>query len=310
MSADRMNFDEAARELGISEAELEQLVAAGEIASLKEGDTLYFKKDVVRKFKEQRESEPTILLSDDEISLLDDDNLEEIDLLADDSDEGTTPIKPVEKAAPAATPVPAAAAASDVEEISLDDDLPSLDLDTDDDLLSIETTETVQKVQVRGKGGAAAKAVDADIDETLVNMDGLLEEDTEATTPVSVDADDATLLDTDLLDLSSDADPFSADTAEETSATDMTEAGTLLRGGGARVMQMKRKESHAGLTIVLAVTALFLVAPLGVLTNLVFGSSEDSKKGTPAKDSYAWITDYNFLQGPVEGVADFVKPAK
>ena len=68
MNSERMSFDEACRELGVTEAELENLVAAGEIASLKEGDTLYFKKEVVRKFKKSRDSEPTILLADEELS--------------------------------------------------------------------------------------------------------------------------------------------------------------------------------------------------------------------------------------------------
>src|SRR5262245_23170308 len=92
MNTERMSFDEACRELGISEAELEQLVAAGEIASIKDGDTLFFKKDVVRKFKKSRESDPTILLADNDINLLDDDM--EIDLLKGD-EESPTPRKTV-----------------------------------------------------------------------------------------------------------------------------------------------------------------------------------------------------------------------
>ena len=65
-----MTFEETCRELDISEAELEQLVAAGEIASIKEGDTLFFKADAVARYKESR-GDDTILLSDEELSLLD-----------------------------------------------------------------------------------------------------------------------------------------------------------------------------------------------------------------------------------------------
>lgn len=283
MKDERMSFDEAARDLGLTEEELEQLVAAGEIATIKEGDTLYLKKEVVRKFKEKR-ADTDILLSDDEISLLDDDAVEEIDLLGDD-DEGTTPVKP------AATAKPARKEAADIEEISLDD-VPSLDLDSNDELASISLGDEAPS--------AAGEATD---DETLLNMDSLLEDDSEATTPVP---DDATLLDTDLLDLSGESDPFSADTAEETSAEDLTEAGTLLRSGGARVMQMKRKSGHPWPTVALGAVALLLLLPLGVLVNVIFASSEATKNAQSTATS--WVTEYNFMDSMVESAADMFKP--
>ncbi len=313
MNSERMSFDDACRDLGITEEELEQLVAAGEIATIKEGDTLYFKKDVVKKFK-MKKDDSAVLLTDDEINLLDDSSVEEIDLLADDdaTDESTTPARPVAAApkapahkAPASPPraaVPAAAADDDLE-ISLDsdDDIPSLDLDSDDELAGIELTPAGQKA---GAGG------DDEGDETLLNMDGLLEEDSEGTTPIPADAEDATLLDTDVLDLAGEADPFNADTAEETSSADLTEAGTLLRSGGARVMQMKRKSGNPWMTGVLALSTVLMLLPLGTLTHVIFTSSPESKTGTAPKGSFGWITDLNIADGAVEWVADLVKPAK
>ncbi|MBI4605956.1 MAG: helix-turn-helix domain-containing protein [Planctomycetes bacterium] len=291
-----MSFEEACRELGITEAELESLVAAGEISSIKEGDTLYFKREVVKKFKKQRESEPTVLLTDEEINLLD--GADEIDLLADD--EGTPPARPAaSKGAGKAEKAPAAAAKP---ELSLDDELPEIDLESDEGA-----------VTPRKKGEEAAvkagKVAEPEGDETLLNLDGLLEDDSEATTPVpgGTGSDDATMLDTDLLDLAGESDPFSADTAEETSGTDLTEAGTLLRSGGARVMQMKRKPGHPVLTAVLAVTCVLLILPLGVLTNLMFASSSESKTLVPPKNAYKWFLDYNILEGSVESLADFFK---
>jgi excisionase family DNA binding protein len=71
-----MSFEEAARELGISEGELEKLVASGEIASTKDGDSLLFKKEAIDNYKNQGEAE--IILSDDDLNLLDDDD-DEID---------------------------------------------------------------------------------------------------------------------------------------------------------------------------------------------------------------------------------------
>jgi len=290
MSTDRMSFDEACRELGMSDAELEHIVAAGEIASIKEGDTLFFKSDVVQKFKEQRDNEPSILLADDEINLLEDD-VEEIDLLGED--EGTTPVGvPGESAEKA-----------DSTEISLEDDggLPDLDLDADESIVPAGA----EVVVVKGQGGGQG----SEDDDTLLNMDGLLEEESESTTPVLDASDDDALLDTDLLDLAGDTDPFSADTAEGGELDDLAEQGALLRGGGPRVMQMKRKKSDAWWSMTLAAAAIVLILPLGILMNLVFTTSQDSEAGLSPEGSYTWITEYNVLEGPVEAVADFFKPS-
>ena len=84
----------------------------------------------------------------------------------------------------------------------------------------------------------------------MAKKDDLLEDDDDAT------LSDETLLDTDVLDLGEEeTDAFELDTAEETVLDAGEEdSGTLLRGSGARVMQMKRKKSHAGMTATLAVS--------------------------------------------------------
>ena len=287
----------------MTEEELEQLVAAGEIATIKEGDTLYFKKDVVSKFK-QRKEDSSILLSDDEINLLDDSGVEEIDLLADDdaTDETPTPSRPQ---TPSKSPAPSKPKTADEDdlEISLDsdDDIPSLNLDSDDELAGLETTSRPENAPHEGS---------TEGDETLLNMDSLLEDDSEGTTPIPVDGEDTMLLDTDGLDLSDDSDPFNSDTSEETGTTDLVETGTLLRSGGARVMQMKRKSGSPAMTVLLALSVLLLLLPLATLTHLVFASSAESKTGAAPKDSFGWITEYNFLEGTVEAIADAVVPAK
>jgi hypothetical protein len=298
MNSERMSFDEACRELGVTEAELESLVAAGEIASLKEGDTLYFKKEVVRKFKKSRDSEPTILLADEELSLLD--SGEEIDLLAME-DEATTPTKaaPTEK-------VGSKKEAGARIELSLDEDV-EIETRKEGGKTEVVSARKSEEVKMQKKKAEPEESGD----ETLLSLDGLLEDDSEGTTPIPAAAvDDSTLLDTDLLDLGGEgeADPFSSDTVEET-AVDLTEQGTLLRGGGARVMQMKRKESHAAWTVVLALAAVILILPLGVLTGLIFAQSPQSvTKAAEAKQKQSvWIEEYNFLQGPVEMLADFFR---
>ena len=346
MNSEMMSFDDAARELGVSEEELEQLVAAGEIASLKDGDTVVFKKNVVQKFKKsQGAASPSILMVDEDIDLLDD------GLELEPPDEGTTPAEkpgkrpaapaPKQKAAdeeakPARLEIPldnAGLEGGGLDELGLDDGgLDELGLEDivirpksdSSDTVGADETADLESAKGSGKGGKKAEAkskkrkAEAD-DETMLNLDGVLEEDSEGTTPVpgslEVDAD-STLLDTDdLLDvegLGGGKDPFAADTVEEGTGSDLTEAGTLLRGGGARAMQMKRRKSHAAWTVVLAAACIVLMIPVGILTNLLFVHSprlsQASEEPRPTKDSYGWILEYNVLDGVVQGVADvFVK---
>lgn len=256
----RMSFADACRELKVSEAELEALVAAGEIASLKEGDTLFFTQDAVERFKESRD--PTVLLADDEINFFDDDGVDEIDLLADDEGgaETTDVVSGREKV-----------------ELNLDDG----EIDLTSDLLSEASAD----------------------DTVLTSDDSLLEGDlleAEGTTPIAsgaADLGDDTLLDTELLDLG-DEDTF--DLSEDLGEDDLGDDSALLRGGGARVMQMKRKESGATMTVLLAVSSLVLLLPLAVLTNMLFQRGSDAAK--PEK-MYAWIKGLNVLDPVVQWVA-------
>ncbi len=294
MDTERLSFEEASRELGVTEEELEQLVAAGEIASIKEGDTIYFKKTVVEKFKKTREAgTPTILLSDDDLDLLEDDDSLLSGGEATETAEVATPAIETDKDGRI--------------ELSMDDlDLDDIDISATP---AAEGAETETKDLSAGKEPAKAASDIAD-DDTLLSLDGLLEDDAEGTTPVPAAAGgDSDLLDTDDIldigDLGGESDPFAADTVEEESLTDLTEPGTLLRGGGARVMQMKRKKSHAAWTAVLALSGILLLLPVGILTNLLFIQSPESPKaGIPPADTYGWVMEYNFLDGAVESIAD------
>ena len=113
-----MSFEEAARELGISEEELEKLVASGEIASTKDGDNLLFKKEAIENYKNQGDVE--IVLADDELNLLDDDD-DEIDF-GIDLDDGD-----------AAADGGSDDAGSEVADIAAED-LGDLEISLDDDL--------------------------------------------------------------------------------------------------------------------------------------------------------------------------------
>jgi hypothetical protein len=273
---DRMTFEAACKELQVSEEELEQLVAAGEIASIKDGDALYFKPEVIQSYKERRD-EPAILLSDGEI-----------DLLGEELDFGTEE--------------PAAARAGG-EQSSRSKRV---------EISDVEGFE-LPEISLEGSGSTG--------EETVLNIPGILDEDSEGTTPLS-DAEtgvledepvaprgaraavgDETLIDTDILDLGDDADTFELDTAEDT-LIDATEEGTLLRGGGARVMQMKRKESHAPWTAGLAVTALIMLLPLSILTSVIYRESMPVTPKDPKTKSFAWIESANFPRGFIDWIAD------
>jgi len=246
---------------------------------------------VVTNFKKNRKTEPTIILAAEDMDIL----------------EGMDEIK-VEPAKPAAAkPAPKAEAPAPVGIPDLDD-------------VVIETRKETP-----------APAAAASPDDTVLNLEGLLEDDgSEGTTPipgaaakmidessditVEGNVSDETLLDTDLLEIGEEEDSFKMEaggTPEETAADLATEAN-LLRGGGARVMQMKRKKVNPLFSIFLAASALLLLAPLGMLLNAGFvaGFHEDpvviGGKVVGGKDTpYEWIGKVNFMGGVIEGIADF-----
>ena len=270
-----MSFEEAARELGISEGELEKLVASGKIASTKDGDSLLFKKEAIDNYKNQGDAE--IILSDDDLNLLDDDD-DEIDFGID---------------------------------LSGGDD--AADEDAASDLPGIAAED----------GGDLEFSLDDDAsigDETVLDVESLLnDDDSEGTTPIPGSDDsgedslgDETLLDTDILDLGDDdADTFELDTTEDT-LLDPTEEGSLLRGGGARVMQMKRRKSHAPWTVLLSFAGLALLIPLAVLLGTVHNEGLTVGKGdfveAQQRHSQDWIEQYGgYFTEMVHGIAEMFR---
>ncbi|MEM7262330.1 MAG: hypothetical protein AAF488_10105 [Planctomycetota bacterium] len=121
--------------------------------------------------------------------------------------------------------------------------------------------------------GANEEPIDLDslsTEETVLNIEGLLEDETEGTTPIpgsdlledddlleGGDFGDDTVLDTDDLDLDLDDDTISAG-----------EEDTLIAGGGTRSVQMVKKQSHAAFTAVLAVCLVLALLPTALLLNM------------------------------------------
>ncbi|MGE3163723.1 MAG: hypothetical protein AB7O52_02350 [Planctomycetota bacterium] len=218
MADEMLSYREAQRELRLTDDELNDLVASGELRGFRDGDEIRFKRDDVQSLKKSRETEPTIVLSETEA-----------------------------------------------------DSFGSL---TDEEPIDLDAFSA---------------------DETVLNIEGLLEDESEGTTPIPgssmLDEDDLqigedTVLDTEELDLGDDFD-----------LDDDTVGGrdTLIAGAGSRRVQMTRKESHTAMTVVLTLTMLLMLCPALILMNLMNGPS-----GTFPQ----WI-DQSFLttlNGLVEGV--------
>ena len=142
-------------------------------------------------------------------------------------------------------------------------------------------------------------------DETVLNIEGLLEDEAEGTTPIpgadtlSLEDDDEiqigsigedTVLDTDGIDLDDDFDFSDDDTLLD------ADEETLLAGASApRQVQMVRKQSHAGWTVAAAATLIVLLLPLAVLANLM---------STPEGVYPEWVDKMGFtaLNGLIEGI--------
>ncbi len=336
MAENKLTFAEACERLQISEEELERLVAGGEISSLKEGDTFFFKPEAIDQFQKSRKTEPTIILSDDEMDLLD--GVEEIDL-----DELELP---VEDSAVSGESTPAAAAEvsfeADGDDLQLEDlELDELNLQDDsqtpkaqDDLGEITLDDddlALEQVPLEADDLSLDLDVDtAPSDDTKLNLEGLLEEDlaAEGTTPVpgtdmeldlEVDditlegsVDEETILDTDVLELTDEDEDFQLDAGDEDELTVEATASTLIRGGGARVMQMKRVRTHALWTFFLLLNAIVMLVPLAVLINIYFfdGVGEREAAEPNAAKASQWIHDHNYLRGMIEPISDTIEDFK
>lgn len=294
----------------MSESDLEALVANGEIASIKEGDTFFFKREAIENYKRSQKSGPQVVLTDDDMDLLN--MIEEIDLDTPAQKPAAAQVSPKKAAEPAK-----AAAAEDI--FNLD----------------IEEETTMAKDQNKPAEGAAKGA--ASPEDTVLNLDGLLEDDTsEATTPVpgakaalgakasssilddggsditlEGNISDETLLDTELLDLGveggGEEETFKLDVGGEDTSADATEA-TLLRGGSSRSMQMKRKEASRWETLVMAATMALLIPAAGVFFNAFFDDQLGGKLGAGSgegKQSSGWVlAAAEYSRGFIQMVAD------
>ena len=83
--SDRLNFDQAAQHLGVSEEELKGLVSNQDIRAEHDGGEVYFSQQDLDAYKEGRSTEPTVVLSEDGGGMLEDDGLELEDFSTDET---------------------------------------------------------------------------------------------------------------------------------------------------------------------------------------------------------------------------------
>lgn len=133
---------------------------------------------------------------------------------------------------------------------------------------------------------------DLSTEETVLNIEGLLEDDgagiLEGETELELgDVGDDTVLDTDELVLDDSFDFSDDETVGGTAADDMLLTGTT-------EMQLVRKRPSTAMTVVLALTLLILLVPAAVLLNLINGDG--------AFPQWASDSTVSFMNGLVEAV--------
>ncbi len=159
-----------------------------------------------------------------------------------------------------------------------------------------EPTIILSDTSAEGLPGGSEAPIDLEsisTDETVLNIEGLLEDESEGTTPIpgateASGVGEDTVLDTEGLEFEGDVDL----SKDETLLADAEEETVVARGG--RQIQMVRKKSHGLWTATMVVTMLFLVGASAVLMNLVYGT-----RGAYPK----WVEEYLGVLNPaVEGV--------
>ena len=133
---------------------------------------------------------------------------------------------------------------------------------------------------------------DLSTEETVLNIEGLLEDDgagiLEGETELELgDVGDDTVLDTDELVLDDSFDFSDDETVGGTAADDMLLTGTT-------EMQLVRKRPSTAMTVALALTLLILLVPAAVLLNLINGDG--------AFPQWASDSTVSFMNGLVEAV--------
>lgn len=170
-----------------------------------------------------------------------------------------------------------------------------------DDIVALkksrETEPTIVLSETRAESRhtrGAEKPIDLDTlstEETVLNIEGLLEDDNEGTTPIpgtTAAVGEDTVLDTEGLELDGDFDL----SKDETLLDDSEE--TLLAAGAGRRVQMVKKQSHGIMTACLVLTMVILLIPCAIILNMSTG---------PEGTYPSWITEYFSILNPaVQGI--------
>ncbi|MFN0058003.1 MAG: helix-turn-helix domain-containing protein [Planctomycetota bacterium] len=105
---DYVSYEDAMSQLGLSEDELNELVASGQLRAIHDGDQIRFRSDDIGSVKKSRDTEPTIVLSDTQAEKLGSLDQQPIDLDSLSTDETVLNIEGLLEDSEGTTPVPGA----------------------------------------------------------------------------------------------------------------------------------------------------------------------------------------------------------
>ncbi|TET38966.1 MAG: DNA-binding protein [Planctomycetota bacterium] len=230
--AEFYTFEEVMQELQIDEEELKRLISQGELRGFRDGDEIKFRRDDVLNLKKNRETEPTIILtdSDHEIRVPG----EEADLIVDESADKDTVVNidvfETEEVSPLTTD---------------DSDVPTVDIPTFEEGATDFVLADEEPIEIPD---LAEVEIDGDTDAAATIID---------TEPPTAGEAPATF------DLVEEPDEFAAGA--------LTGSGRISRSARLRAMTIKKKRGHPVSTVFLFLTSIIMIWPGAIIWNLVRG---------------------------------------
>ncbi|GIW71593.1 MAG: hypothetical protein KatS3mg102_1135 [Planctomycetota bacterium] len=263
--AEYLSFEQVLEELQLSAEEVKQLIAQGELRTIKDGSKIKFRKEEVLALKERREAEPTVILTDsdqemgiaessDELILdestsdtvlnigdiMSPEKQEEEIVFSDSTEEFL--ISPHDSDPEASIPT--------VEVPAVDEDLGLYETDSDAALVASQSAPEL-------KGGAATAT---------------------PARPLRVDSGEETfeLVEDDGIGPGEPlAEVEELEELEEEPAPRKTQSGRISRSARLRAMQMKQRPSELTWTVIGLVAVVLLVLPGSIVLNRMAGTNPE-----------------------------------
>lgn len=261
--AEYMQFDEVCEELGLDEQEVKDLIAQGELRSIKEGKSIKFRTEDVLALKERHEAEPTVILtdSDQEMGIAESSD----ELILDESTSDTVlnigDIMSPER---------------QEEEIVFSDSTEEFlisphDSDPEAAIPTVEIPAVDEDMGLYETDSDAALVASASAPELASSAT-----ETAEARPLTVDSGEETF------ELVEDAegdfeqiDEFEEEEPEPRPAPRKTQSGRISRSARLRAIQMKQRPSELPWTVLTLVTLAVLLLPGAIVLNRIAGTNPD-----------------------------------